>query len=191
MLAMLGFALFLWPFRVPGTCKAGHAWQKAHVDVLRDNMTCFLFRRSWQIGAVSECCRSSGCLHGLLRETTSAGSLRKSHHVRVSLGAGEIDMLPWNEMDSLQLETAAIKDNLIALNKAGFLTINSQPAVNGAPSSDANVGWGGPNGCVSPCFLSFLTLQMHVLCKNLHQQHANMETCKGGGMCCTRQRSSV
>ena len=55
-------------------------------------------------------------------------------------------MLPWSEMDSLQLETGYIKDQLVALNKKGFLTINSQPCVNGQPSTDEKVGWGGPNG---------------------------------------------
>ena len=59
---------------------------------------------------------------------------------------GEIDMLPWNEMEALQLETEHIKAELVSLNKAGYLTINSQPAVNGAPSTDSKFGWGGPNG---------------------------------------------
>ena len=57
-------------------------------------------------------------------------------------------MLPWSEMDSLQLETGYIKDQLVALNRKGFLTINSQPCVNGVPSTDEKVGWGGPNGWV-------------------------------------------
>lgn len=56
-------------------------------------------------------------------------------------------MLPWSEMDSLQHETGAIQARLVALNRGGLLTINSQPAVNGAPSADPHVGWGGPNGC--------------------------------------------
>jgi methylenetetrahydrofolate reductase (NADPH) len=57
-----------------------------------------------------------------------------------------VDVLPWSEMDSLQLETGHIKDQLVALNRHGFLTINSQPKVNGAPSCDKEVGWGGPGG---------------------------------------------
>ena len=61
-------------------------------------------------------------------------------------GAGEIDVLPWNEMESLHSETGTIKNEIVALNKAGFLTINSQPRVNGASSSDPSVGWGGENG---------------------------------------------
>lgn len=60
-------------------------------------------------------------------------------------GSG-VDVLPWSEMDSLQLETGHIKEQLVALNRRGFLTINSQPKVNGAPSSDPEVGWGGPGG---------------------------------------------
>lgn len=55
-------------------------------------------------------------------------------------------MLPWNEMETLQLETATIKQELVQMNQAGFLTINSQPAVNGAPSTDPNFGWGGAHG---------------------------------------------
>lgn len=60
--------------------------------------------------------------------------------------AGQIDVLPWNEMESLHTETGTIKDEIVALNKAGFLTINSQPRVNGVPSSDPAVGWGGDHG---------------------------------------------
>jgi methylenetetrahydrofolate reductase (NADPH) len=37
---------------------------------------------------------------------------------------------------------------LVNINKAGFLTINSQPAVNGAKSDDPVFGWGGPGGRV-------------------------------------------
>ncbi len=61
--------------------------------------------------------------------------------------AGKVNMLPWSEMDSLQHETGSIQERVVALNRAGLLTINSQPAVNGAPSTDPHVGWGGPNGC--------------------------------------------
>lgn len=59
---------------------------------------------------------------------------------------GQIDVLPWNEMESLHSETGTIKNEIVALNKAGFLTINSQPRVNGVASSDPAVGWGGDHG---------------------------------------------
>jgi methylenetetrahydrofolate reductase (NADPH) len=64
-----------------------------------------------------------------------------------------VSVLPWSEMDSLQLETGYIKDQLVALNRRGYLTINSQPGVNGASSTCPKVGWGGPNGWVSLPYL--------------------------------------
>ena len=59
----------------------------------------------------------------------------------------KIEALPWSE-SPLTSEANEIKDDLIALNKRGFLTINSQPAVNGAKSSHPIHGWGPPNGYV-------------------------------------------
>ena len=44
--------------------------------------------------------------------------------------------------------TSMLLEPLKVLNGHGFLTINSQPQVNGAPSTDAVVGWGGSNGFV-------------------------------------------
>ena len=38
--------------------------------------------------------------------------------------------------------------DLADINKHGFLTINSQPNVNAAPSVDPIVGWGGPGGYI-------------------------------------------
>ena len=45
-------------------------------------------------------------------------------------------------------ESVKMKDLLVTLNQHGLLTINSQPAVNGAPSADKVYGWGGPNGFI-------------------------------------------
>lgn len=53
---------------------------------------------------------------------------------------GEINFLPWNETP-LALESGIIKEGLVQLNKAGFLTINSQPALDACPSSDPVFGW--------------------------------------------------
>jgi methylenetetrahydrofolate reductase (NADPH) len=58
---------------------------------------------------------------------------------------GTITRLPWFEEQSLQDETAMIKDFLISLNQFGLFTINSQPKVNCARASDSKVGW-GPRG---------------------------------------------
>ena len=66
--------------------------------------------------------------------------------------------LPWCET-SLQPESYLIQTQLAALNRAGFLTINSQPPVNGAPSTHSTFGWGGAGGYVyqksyCECFVS-------------------------------------
>jgi len=61
---------------------------------------------------------------------------------------GDIKRLPWSEGDQLNKESSLIKEQLTWLNKNGLLTINSQPRVNGAPSSDPSIGWGGKGGYV-------------------------------------------
>ena len=64
----------------------------------------------------------------------------------VPMLAGKLSMLPWSEMEGFHRETGSIQDQLLKLNRQGYLTINSQPQINGASSSDAKVGWGGPDG---------------------------------------------
>jgi len=60
---------------------------------------------------------------------------------------GETKNLPWYDKP-ISLETVEMLEQLCLLNGSGFLTINSQPRVNAAPSDDKAVGWGGPNGFV-------------------------------------------
>ena len=60
---------------------------------------------------------------------------------------GDVPRLPWCE-NAIQLETLPLKETLKRINSAGFLTINSQPRVNGASSTDPAVGWGGAGGYV-------------------------------------------
>ena len=60
---------------------------------------------------------------------------------------GDVPRLPWCE-NAIQLETLPLKETLRRINAAGFLTINSQPRVNGASSTDPAVGWGGAGGYV-------------------------------------------
>lgn len=67
--------------------------------------------------------------------------------VFVNFCEGKIKRLPWSELP-VQQETLLIRDDLVALNRNGFLTINSQPQVNAAPSTDPHVGWGGPGGYI-------------------------------------------
>lgn len=62
--------------------------------------------------------------------------------------AGNIKSNPWSELEGLQPETAKINDKLVQINSKGFLTINSQPAVNGEKSDSPLLGWGGPGGYV-------------------------------------------
>ena len=60
---------------------------------------------------------------------------------------GKIPVLPWCE-SALQAETSRISTVLTLINKQGYLTINSQPAVNGERSDHKVFGWGGPGGRV-------------------------------------------
>jgi methylenetetrahydrofolate reductase (NADPH) len=60
---------------------------------------------------------------------------------------GKLERLPWSD-SPITAEADAIKSDLINLNKRGFLTINSQPAVNGVKSSHPVHGWGPRNGYV-------------------------------------------
>ena len=61
--------------------------------------------------------------------------------------SGSIPCLPWCDVGPSP-ETSHIDQDLMLVNGHGFLTINSQPRVNGAPSTDPHVGWGGPEGYV-------------------------------------------
>jgi methylenetetrahydrofolate reductase (NADPH) len=60
---------------------------------------------------------------------------------------GKLSAIPWSE-EGLNEETNSIKDHLLKLNKKGWWTVASQPAVNGFPSSDPIFGWGPKNGFV-------------------------------------------
>jgi methylenetetrahydrofolate reductase (NADPH) len=60
---------------------------------------------------------------------------------------GELAALPWSD-EAPAAETSVISSHLAKLNELGFLTINSQPAVNGIRSNDKVHGWGPGNGFV-------------------------------------------
>ena len=77
--------------------------------------------------------------------------------VFVSFCKGKINSLPWCEMP-LAHESKQISDDLLNLNEMGYFTINSQPKINGLPSEDAEVGWGGPGGRIyQKAYLEFFT----------------------------------
>jgi methylenetetrahydrofolate reductase (NADPH) len=69
------------------------------------------------------------------------------YNVFVQFIEGQIDTLPWCEQPPTR-ETRLIHSNIKFVNENGYLTINSQPRVDGAPSSDPDVGWGGEGGYV-------------------------------------------
>lgn len=59
----------------------------------------------------------------------------------------DLKALPWSDQ-APAVETSVIAKQLAAINELGFLTINSQPAVNSAKSDDKVFGWGPGNGYV-------------------------------------------
>lgn len=59
----------------------------------------------------------------------------------------EISSLPWSDTP-LCPESETIREKLAKVNSLGYLTINSQPSVDGVPSNDSVFGWGPKNGYV-------------------------------------------
>lgn len=74
-------------------------------------------------------------------------SIRDVADVFIRFLTNEVTSLPWSE-SPITKESDEIKDELIDLNRRGFLTINSQPAVNGVKSSHPVHGWGPHGGYV-------------------------------------------
>jgi methylenetetrahydrofolate reductase (NADPH) len=61
---------------------------------------------------------------------------------------GRVPRLPWCENIEGETAEAGLLRPLCALNHNGFLTINSQPALNGVPSTHPSYGWGPADGRV-------------------------------------------
>ncbi|EXB68652.1 putative methylenetetrahydrofolate reductase [Morus notabilis] len=94
------------------------------------------------------------------------------HEKFKKLCLGKLKSSPWSELDGLQLETKIINEQLGKINTKGFLTINSQPAVNGEKSDSPSVGWGGPGGYVyQKAYLEFFCSK--------EKLEALVEKCKG------------
>jgi methylenetetrahydrofolate reductase (NADPH) len=67
--------------------------------------------------------------------------LNRGHFQRfMNFCQGKLRSSPWSELDGLQPETKIIDDLLVKINQKGFLTINSQHAVNGEKSDSPTVG---------------------------------------------------
>ena len=59
----------------------------------------------------------------------------------------DLRALPWSTQPPSK-ETSVIDQQLAKMNRLGYLTINSQPAVDGAASTDPTHGWGPAGGYV-------------------------------------------
>jgi methylenetetrahydrofolate reductase (NADPH) len=59
---------------------------------------------------------------------------------------GKLDRVPWSEATGMNPETETIRTELLTLiDKKGYWTLASQPAVNGVRSSHPIFGWGPPH----------------------------------------------
>jgi len=74
-------------------------------------------------------------------------SLRDIANLFAGYMEGKVESLPWSEAP-ITSEASVLQQDLIDLNKRGLLTINSQPPVDGAKSTDPVYGWGPKNGYV-------------------------------------------
>lgn len=74
----------------------------------------------------------------------------------VSYLNNEVKALPWSD-GPIGEDTTVLKDALIALNRKGLFTLNSQPALSAVRSNDKLYGWGPKNGFVyQKQYLEFL-----------------------------------
>ncbi|KAI0064023.1 methylenetetrahydrofolate reduct [Artomyces pyxidatus] len=86
----------------------------------------------------------------------------------------QLSALPWSDQELLT-ETSVIADQLATMNSLGFLTINSQPAVNGVRSDDKTFGWGPSNGYVyQKAYLEFFVSPelLDVLIPHIERDHS-------------------
>ncbi|KAG6004001.1 hypothetical protein E4U43_000814 [Claviceps pusilla] len=82
---------------------------------------------------------------------------------------GQISAIPWSE-EGLSAESSSIQHRLVEMNNKGWLTVASQPAVNGISSTDRTFGWGPANGFVfQKAFAEFFlpSADWHVLADKL------------------------
>jgi methylenetetrahydrofolate reductase (NADPH) len=91
-------------------------------------------------------------------ELASERDLREAFALYVE---GTKPRLPW--CARLDEETVGLQAELARLSRNGLLTINSQPRVNGAPSTDPVYGWGGPGGFVyQKAYVEFFCSPAHL-----------------------------
>jgi methylenetetrahydrofolate reductase (NADPH) len=91
---------------------------------------------------------------------------------------GRVSAIPWSE-EGLNEETSTIKSQLLQLNRKGWWTVASQPAVNGIKSSDRIFGWGPKNGFVfQKAFVELFlpTSDFHILLEKLNSEELAEQT---------------
>jgi len=108
-------------------------------------------------------------------------SIHDVSNVFVSFLNSEISQLPWCSQSIGQETLSFLLEPLKLLNSFGFLTINSQPQVNGAPSSDPVVGWGNNDGYVyQKAYLEFFCSKQNcekllsLIDENKHNKYATL-----------------
>ena len=97
------------------------------------------------------------------------------HEIFAKYIEGKIPILPWCE-SALQPETSTVSCQIAELNRRGFLSINSQPAVNGEKSDHPLFGWGGAGGRVyQKAYLEFFTSPENLkLVKKILEEKPNL-----------------
>ncbi|AET38575.1 methylenetetrahydrofolate reductase (NAD(P)H) MET13 Ecym_3063 [Eremothecium cymbalariae DBVPG len=104
------------------------------------------------------------CGRTLLRQTYERSlilwgqpkTLQDLAHLLITYLKGNIKCLPWSDVP-LSREVDEILDSLLTLNSNLIFTINSQPKVNGVPSTHLLFGWGPADGYVyQKQYLEFL-----------------------------------
>jgi methylenetetrahydrofolate reductase (NADPH) len=86
----------------------------------------------------------------------------------------KIKFIPWS--DNVLEETDKIIPDLLNINSKGYLTINSQPKLNGVKSNSKN-GWGGDNGYIYQKSYLELFTNKNNLDKLLNKMDENITFC--------------
>ncbi|CAH6723274.1 methylenetetrahydrofolate reductase 2 [[Candida] jaroonii] len=73
--------------------------------------------------------------------------LKEFADLTINYLTGKLKSIPWSD-GPIDADTSVMTDDLISLNKKGFITINSQPPLNATKSNDKVYGWGPKNGYV-------------------------------------------
>lgn len=98
-------------------------------------------------------------VHALWGNPKSLGDIT---NVFCAFAEGKLPSTPWSE-EPLALETSSITPHLLNLNRNGWWTVGSQPAIDGADSLDPVVGFGPEGGRVyQKAFVEFFIPQDHL-----------------------------